>query len=162
MSPNTPSRRIRVWAAAAALTITVAGTGCTALAWDYNIPPAAGAQADAPPVKARNILVVAGEDGNGALVGSVASREAVSLVELVVQPETTEGDRGDAVSVAIEDDFVPRRGVLSLEGLPVTGADLVQGRLAYVMMRFSDGTQLVVDAPVFSDEHPDFSTVLQD
>lgn len=160
MPSTTPKRRIRVWFAALAV---VAGltTGCTSLDWNPDTPPAAGVQAQGGPVKARNILLVADSDGNGALLGSVVTTQAVDLAQVSVQPETAEGTRGDAVPLTVTA-RIPRDGAFQFDATNarVKGADLLPGRLAYVSLQFSDGTQLQLDAPVMSADSPDFKGVL--
>jgi len=161
MTAPTPQRRHRLWFAALALTVGLATAGCTEGQWRYESPPAAGVQADQGDIKARNILLVADESGDGALVGALSSFEAVKLTEVAVQAETADGGRGDAVTVDVTAD-IARNGVFNFDGsnAVVEGAGLLPGRLAYVAMRFDDGTQIVLDAPVMSSEHPDFTDVL--
>lgn len=159
--PSTaPKRRIRVWFAALAV---VAGltTGCTSLDWNPDSPPAAGVQAQEGGLKARNILLVADADGNGALLGSVVTSQAVELTQVSVQAETADGNRGDAVALPVTA-RIPRDGAFQFDAAnaSVKGADLLPGRLAYVALQFSDGTQLVLDAPVMSADSPDFKGVL--
>lgn len=151
------SRRFRIWFAALALTAGLTA-GCTAGDWRYDAPPAAGVQADEGLIKARNILLVADESGDGVLNGSIASADAVSLTGIVVQAETADGGRGDAVPVDIAAD-IPRNGIVKLDAsnAEVSGADLLLGRTATVALQFADGTQIVVEAPVMSSEHPDFT-----
>lgn len=154
MTAPAPTSRLRRWSAAVAVALMLT-TGCTNQAWDPAAPPAAGVQADAGPIKARNFLLVAGEDGNGVLLGSIAASEASTLTQVAVQAETADGGRGSAVIVKATGD-IARGGVMKFQDVQVTGAGLIPGRLAYVALQFSDGTQLLLDAPVMSAEHPDF------
>lgn len=152
-------RRFRIWFAALALTAGLTA-GCTAGDWRYDAPPAAGVQADEGLIKARNILLIADESGEGVLNGSIASAEAASLTGIVVQAETADGGRGAAVPVEITAD-ISRNGIVKLDATnaPVSGAGLLLGRTATVAMQFADGTQLVVEAPILSSEHPDFDGI---
>lgn len=155
MTSRTSRLRVRSAAVVATLALTLT-TGCTSLAWNPDTPPAAGVQAEAGPIKARNFLLVAGDDGDGVLLGSIAARESVALDKVVIQAETADGGRGEAVEVDASGDI--RKGdVLKFEDVAVTGADLLPGRLAFVALQFSDGTRLTLDAPVMSAEHPDFA-----
>lgn len=159
MTAPIPQRRFRIWFAALALAVGLTA-GCTAGDWRYDSPPAAGVQADEGLIKARNILLIADEAGEGVLNGTIASAEAISLTGIVVQAETADGGRGAAVPVEISGD-IPRNGALKLDdsNAVVSGAALLAGRTATVAMRFADGSQLVLEAPIMSSEHPDFDGI---
>lgn len=159
---NTPKPRLRYILAAAALTITLAGSACTVQDWRYDIPVAVGAQADSGPVKARNILLVTDDDGKAVLLGSVAASEAVTLTHIAIQPETADGSLGEVVAVPLPAEVdVPAGEVLNLEGTPVTGIELLPGRLAMVALQFSDGAQVTLDAPIMTRDQPDYANVGQ-
>lgn len=160
MSVPTPKRRIRTLLAATALTAVLA-TGCTAGDWRYDSPPAAGTQADAGPVKARNLVLVT--DGSQAtLLGTLSTFEAVSLQGAVVTPEDADGGRGQSIAVAVTAD-IPRDGTLKLDASNTTleGAPLLPGRLAEVSLQFDGGLGMTLDVPVFSTEHEDFADALE-
>ena len=118
-------------------------------------------QADAGPIKARNFLVVADESGDGVLLGTIVASEETTLEGIAVAAEDESGQRGEPMMLDVSGD-IPRGGVLKLdaENAAVEGADLIPGRLAHIALQFSDGTQLVLQAPVMSAEHADFDDVL--
>lgn len=159
MTAPTPKRRSRLWFAAMALTVGLAA-GCTAGAWEYDSPPAAGVQADADTIKARNFLVVADDSGNGTLLGTVTSAEAVSLTGVAVQAETSDGGRAEPVFVDVTAD-ISRNGsfVIDSSNGEVSGANFLMGRTATVGLQFSDGSEIRMEAPVLSSEHPDFQDI---
>ncbi|MCC2591974.1 hypothetical protein LKO27_00825 [Tessaracoccus sp. OS52] len=162
MSASTPNRRVRTWLAAAALA-AVLTTGCTAGDWRYDAPPAAGVQADAGPVKARNFLVVADESGQAAVLGTIVASEDVTLTGVAVAAEDENGERGEPVMLDLGGEEIRRNGVLKLDAgnATVEGAELLPGRLAHVALQFEDGTQLVLQTPVMSAEHADYDEVLE-
>lgn len=159
MTAPTPKRRSRLWFAAMALTVGLAA-GCTAGAWEYDSPPAAGVQAAAGTVKARNFMVIADDSGDGILLGTVASTEAVSLTGVAVQAETSDGGRAEPVFVEVTGD-IPRNGTFSLDSSngQVSGANFLLGRTTTIGLQFSDGTEIRMEAPVLSSEHPDFQDI---
>lgn len=160
MSVPTPKRRIRTLLAATALTAVLA-TGCTAGDWHYETPPAAGTQADAGPIKARNFVLVT--DGTeAALLGTITSFEAVTLEGAVITPQDETGARGQTTGLAITAE-IPRDGALKLDAsnAMVSDAALVPGRLAEVTLQFDDGTSITLDVPVLTTEHEDFGNALE-
>lgn len=159
MSVPTPKRRIRALLAAAAVT-AVLTAGCTASDWSYDAPPAAGTQADAGPVKARNLVFVTDDAGQAVLIGTITASETVTLQGGVVTPETADGGRGESTPLVVSGE-IPRDGTLQFDAsnAMVEGAELLPGRLAEITLQFDDGTQLAMDVPVFSTEHEDFTGV---
>lgn len=159
MSVPTPKRRIRTLLAAAALTAVLA-TGCTAGDWSYDSPPAVGTQADAGPVKARNLVLVTDEAGQAVLLGTITASENVTLQGGVVTPEDANGGNSESVALVVAGE-IPRDGALKLDAsnAMVEGADLLPGRLANLTLRFEGGTELTLDVPVYSTEHADFADV---
>ncbi|RMB62059.1 hypothetical protein [Tessaracoccus antarcticus] len=152
-----PIRR-RVGTCLAALALVVGlSTGCTAGDWRYEAPPAAGVQADAGPVKVRNLMVLADAEGQGLLLGSIFTTEAVKLTAVGVSAEQQDGTFGAPTPVALTGD-VPINGGLVLGGddSRVEKAGLQEGLLAKVMMQFSDGTTAAVEAPVLSSDNADY------
>lgn len=161
MSAPTPKRRIRTVLAAVAMTAVLA-TGCTAGDWHYESPPAAGTQADAGPVKARNFVIVTDDSGAAVLLGTISTFEAIGLQGAVVTPQDAQGERGETTALVITAEL-PRDGALKLDAsnAMLEGAEVVPGRLAEVTLQFDDGTSLTLDVPVFSTEHPDFANALE-
>ncbi|GAB3818649.1 hypothetical protein GCM10028820_21350 [Tessaracoccus terricola] len=161
MSVPTPKRRIRTVLAAVAMTAVLA-TGCTAGDWHYESPPAAGTQADAGPVKARNFVIVTDESGAAVLLGTISTFEAIALQGGTVTPQDEQGGRGESTALTVTADL-PRDGALQLDAsnAMLEGVAAVPGRLAEVALQFDDGTSLTLDVPVFSTEHPDFANALQ-
>ncbi|MDO5737088.1 MAG: hypothetical protein Q4P15_11500 [Propionibacteriaceae bacterium] len=150
-------RRFGTTIAALALVVGLA-SGCTAGDWRYDAPPAAGVQQDAGPLKARNVMVLADGEGEGLLLGSVFTTQAVELTEVGVAAEQQDGSFAEPVLVKAEGD-VPVNGSLLFGGKEsrIEGADLQEGLLANVFMRFSDGTTMEVEAPVMSSTHSDYA-----
>ena len=150
-------RRFGTTIAALALVAGLA-SGCTAGDWRYEAPPAAGVQADAGTVKARNIIVLADAEGEGLLLGSVFTTEPLELTEVSVAAEQGDGAFADPVRVRVTG-VVPVNGSLLFgdKDSLVKGADLREGLLANVSMKFSDGTSLMVEAPVIASTHSDYA-----
>lgn len=157
MMTPTRRRRIGTWLAALTLT-TVLASGCTASAWRYDAPSGAGVQTDAGPVKARNILVVANDEGTGVLLGSLAASSAVELTAARITAEPTGETKPAPVDLSVTGK-IPAGGVLNLESEKVVAKDagLVPGQLAQVALLFNDGTQITVTTPVMSAEHDDYA-----
>ena len=152
-----PTRR-RLGTSLAALALVVGlASGCTAGDWRYDSPPAAGVQADAGDVKVRNLMVLADDAGEGLLLGSVFSTQPLELSMVGVAGEQPDGTFSQPVAIDLAA-AVPVNGGLTLgdSSSRVEGADLVQGRVAKVMMQFSDGTTATIEAPVMSSTHPDY------
>ncbi len=151
--------RLLAVVAVATLALTSA---CTTGGWVPESPSAAGVQQQSGVVKARNILLVADESGDGALVGYLSASEAVELTGATVAGIDAEGNPGEPVPVEVSGS-VPRSGALQLDGsnATVSGANLIPGLLADVELAFDDGTRIRLQAPVMSAEHEDYSTVLE-
>ena len=154
-----PLRR-RVSACIAAMALVVGLTsGCTAGDWRYDAPPAAGVQTDAGPVKVRNLMVLADADGDGLLLGSVFTSQPVELEVMGLAVEQSDGSFTDPVVLELAGD-VPVQGGLMFGGPEsrLEGVGLTEGLLARVIMQFSDGTSVDIEAPVMSSEHPDYKS----
>ncbi len=132
-------------------------SGCTAGDWRYESPPAAGVQTDEGTVKVRNLMVLADSEGEGLLLGSVFSTQPLDLSMVSVAGEQSDGTFAEPVAIDLSA-AVPVNGSLILgdSSSRVEGADLLEGRVAKVMMQFSDGTTATIDAPVMSSTHPDY------
>ncbi len=152
-----PNRR-RIGTSLAALALVVGlASGCTAGDWRYDSPPAAGVQQDAGPVKVRNLMVLADSEGEGLLLGSIFSTEQVELSQVGVAGQQPDGSYGQPVPLEISGDVPVQSSLMLGDGdSRIEGAELVEGRTAMVIMRFSDGTTSTLEAPVLSSEHPDY------
>ena len=149
-------RRIGTSLAALALVVGLA-SGCTAGDWRYESPPAAGVQADAGPLKVRNLMVLADTDGEGLLLGSIFTTQPVTLTAVAVSAEQAGGTFADPVPVDLTAEVSVNDGLrLGGKDSLVEGAKLQEGLLARVLMQFSDGTTAAVEAPVTSSEHADY------
>lgn len=150
--------RVRSAFLAAALASAVALTGCTASGWEPEAPPAAGSQAELSTLdKARNILFVVDDAGEGLMFGTIASIKGTEVQGIAVSPELTDGSFGDPTAV----DFtgsVPAKGAIRLddESVAVSNPELNAGRLAKVTIQLSTGT-LELEAPVYASDHPDYA-----
>ena len=150
-------RRLSISLAALALVAGLA-SGCTAGDWRYDSPPAAGVQQDSGTVKARNIMVLADEQGDGLVLGSVFTTEPLDLTQVAVAAEQEDGSFGDPVAVAVTGSVPVNQGLaLGAKESRVEGAGLQEGLLADVFMEFSDGTTMTVKAPVLSSTHADYA-----
>ena len=158
-----PHRR-RLGASIAALVlVTGLASGCTAGDWRYDIPPAAGVVEDAGPVKARNVMLVADEDGQGLLLGSLFTNEPVELEGAAVAGEQPDGSYADPVDVDVTGKIgIQQAFVFGGEDSVVEGAELTPGMLAAVLLRFSDGTSMTLETPVVSSEDPSYATAWDD
>ncbi len=155
----TQLHRRRLGASLAALVVvTGLASGCTTGGWRYDVPPAAGVVEDAGPVKARNIMLVADDEGRGVMLGFLFSDEPVELVGAVVAGQQVDGEYGQPVAVDVSGE-INAREPLELGGAEsiVEGADLEAGLLAGVVLEFSDGTTLSVETPVVSADEPAYT-----
>lgn len=149
-------RRVGTSIAALALVIGLA-SGCTAGDWRYDAPPAAGVQQDAGPVKARNIMILTDGEGEGLLLGSVFTTQPLELSQVAVSAEQEDGSFGEPVPVAVSGKVPVESGLmLGDKDSLVEGADLDPSRLVNVFLSFSDGTTMMLEAPVMSAEHQDY------
>ena len=153
-----PYRR-RVGASLAALVlVTGLASGCTAGDWRYDIPPAAGVVEDAGPVKARNIMLLADEEGKGLLLGSLFTSEPVELQGVAVASEQADGSYSEPVEVAVTGK-IGIQEALDFGGTDsiVEGTELRAGMLAAVLLQFSDGTSMTMETPIVSSENPAYT-----
>ena len=153
-----PHRR-RLGASLAALVlVTGLATGCTAGDWRYEIPPAAGVVKDAGPVKARNIMLLADDEGNGLLLGSLFTNQPVELEGVAVAGEQPDGSYADPVDVSVTGKIGIQEALdFGSADSIVEGAELNPGMLAAVLLRFSDGTSMTLETPVVSSEDPSYT-----
>ncbi len=153
-----PHRR-RIGSCLAALVlVTGLASGCTAGDWHYDIPSAAGVLADAGPVKARNVMLLADNEGKGLLMGSLFTSEQVELVTVAVAAERSDGSFGEPVGVDVAGNIgVEEMLMLGGQDSIVEGADLQPGMLAAVLLNFSDGTSMSLETPVVSSEDPSYT-----
>jgi len=155
----TQSHRHRIGASLAALVIvTGLASGCTAGDWRYDVTPAAGVVEDAGPVKARNIMLLADDEGRGLLLGSLFTSEPVELEGVAVAGEQTDGSYVEPVDVSVTGELGTQEAFrFGGEDSIVEGAELRPGMLAAVLMQFSDGTSMTVETPVVSSEDPAYA-----
>ncbi len=153
-----PHRR-RIGASLAALVlVTGLASGCTAGDWRYDIPPAAGVVEDAGPVKARNIMVLADDEGRGLLLGSLFTNKPVSLEGVAVAGEQMDGSYAEPVAVAMTGEIGIQEALrFGGQDSIIEGAKLEAGMLAAVQLQFSDGTSMTVETPVVSSEDPAYA-----
>lgn len=151
--------RHRLGASIAALTLVVGlASGCTAGDWRYESPPAAGVQHDAGPVKVRNLMVLADTEGEGLLLGSVFTTQPLELTQVAVATEQADGSFAEPVEVAVSGKVPVEAGLmLGDKDSRIEGADLDEGLLVNVLMSFSDGTTMTMEAPILSAEHLDYT-----
>lgn len=149
-------RRIGTSIAALALVVGLA-SGCTAGDWRYDAPPAAGVQQDAGPVKVRNLMVLTDGAGQGLLLGSVFTSEPLDLTQVALSAEQADGSFGPPVPLQISGKVPVESGLmLGEKDSSVEGTDLDPSRLVNVLLVFSNGTTMMLEAPVMSAEHPDY------
>lgn len=153
-----PHRR-RIGSSIAALTlVTGLATGCTAGDWRYEAPPAAGIVQDSGAVKARNVMLVADQDGKGLILGSLFSSEKIELLGVAVAGEQSDGSFGEPVTLELSSDITVAQALMfGGKDSIVEGADLVPGMLAAVAMKFSDGSSLQFETVVVSSEETAYS-----
>lgn len=151
-----PMRRIAAIVATAAMSVSL--SACTQGHWVYSAPPAAGVQADEGGVKLRSFLIIADTEGDGMLVGAIATRDnPVEVTGIQVTPQVEGGAFGEPQVLEFTDSI--RKGATSyLDGTTTqfTNPDLTQGLLAKVDVALGDGSTIQVEAPVMASTHPDF------
>lgn len=154
-----PFRR-RVGALLVAALAVGLSSACTEGEWRPDAPPAAGVQQDEGPVKVRNLMLITGDEDKGLLLGSVFSAEPVEITELAVAAEQQDGTFGSPVQVDVGGE-VPVESGLMLGGddSRIEDIALQPGLLATVYMAFSDGTTVMLEAPVMSADHFDYQQV---
>ncbi len=149
-----PHRRFAVVSLAAMVSV-VGLASCTSGEWRYDVPPAAGVVQDEGPVKARNVLVLANDDGQGLLTGSLFANQPVELEGAAVAGQQQDGTYADVVSVPLTGEIGVREPLeLGGEDAIVEGADLQAGLLAAVVLQFSDGTSMTMETVVVSSDDP--------
>ena len=152
-----PMRRVAAVVATLALTVTM--SACTQGPWVYDSPPAAGVQADDGGLKLRNFLVVADAEGEGILLGGIASRdEPTQVTGVTVAAEAKDGSFGQPQQIALNEQ-IHKGATIYLLGDTTKFSDpgLELGLLADVTVNFSTGQSVSLEVPVMSSEHPDFA-----
>ena len=148
--------------AAAAVATLVLATGCTATGWESSAPSGDGVNADSGNYQARNILVVADEEGNGVVLGSLFTSAAdASLKQAAIAAHLSDGTDGEVTEVADAEGDIPRPQGLKLAGV-AEGADLEAGTTAKVAFQFADGATIAVDAPVYSSDNAAYADAFTD
>lgn len=143
---------------AATALATFLATGCTAGQWEHDAPPAAGVQQEQDRIKARNVLIIADDQGKAVLEGTIAADRAFALTTAGFAAERPDGTWGEATSLPFTGEAAKGKS-LALGGpaFAFQSPDLSPGRLASVGLNFDDGTQLTLDVPVYAATHPDFA-----
>jgi len=134
-------------------------SGCTATGWVAEAPPAAGVQAQTEALqKARNVMFVVDDSGEGVLLGAITSVDPAKVSGIRYTPELPDGSAGSEDSIDFTAD-IPINGAVTLGGpdLAVSNDELSPGRLADVTIEFDGGAPLTLKVPVYSAEHEDYA-----
>lgn len=135
----------------------VALSGCTASGWEPEAPPAAGAQAELQNLdKARNMMFVVDESGEGFLLGTIASVQGAEVTGIAYRPEIADGSFGEPATIEFTAD-IPKKGAIRLddESVAVSNPELSPGHLADLVIQLSSGA-LQFQVPVYAADHPDY------
>lgn len=148
------ARSIRILGAALLLPVFV-GTGCGAgFDAQTNQPyqAAEGANGDSGSIAARNVLVIADEDGRGTLYAALVNTgdSADRLTSITVDDSAA----GVSVSGVRSTQLPPGQSVKLGEGgreITVTGAE--PGRIVKLTLNFAEAAPITAQVPVLAEDH---------
>lgn len=150
-----------VTAALAAVLLTGCGFGAQTL---QPYTPAEGVNLDVGTVKVRNLVVVADEDGNGILSGSLVSSSTDALAAVHVTPLGTGNAVGTPLTVTPLRPVVLPAGELAVLTDPspafaVAGDGLTPGQTVTLSLVFESGATGQIVSPVLSNTDIAFASV---